>query len=100
MASIIYRYTLVYLDTMAITTIKLNVKTKERIDKLRVYKRETYDEIVQTMLNILNTCRANPESARIKLLSIDRTRKKQRLSPISDLLSEPAQDLEHNRQSS
>ena len=35
------------------TTIKLNKKTKLRLDKLKEYKRETYDEILEKMLEIL-----------------------------------------------
>jgi ribosome-binding protein aMBF1 (putative translation factor) len=56
--------------------IKLSKKTKERIDKLRVYKRETYDEVLEKILDILNTSKVNPERARSKLLSIDRQRKR------------------------
>jgi hypothetical protein len=58
-----------------ITTIKLNRKTKERLDKLRVHKRETYDEILQRVLSILNICITNPELARSKLASIERQKK-------------------------
>jgi hypothetical protein len=59
-----------------ITTIKLSKETKTRLEKLRIYKRESYDEIVQSILNLLNTCRADPEKARIQLIKIDRERKK------------------------
>jgi hypothetical protein len=60
-----------------ITTIKLNKKTKERLEKLRVHKRETYDEILQSMLGILNICRTDPDTAQEKLHEIERkTRKK------------------------
>jgi hypothetical protein len=57
-----------------ITTIKLSQKTKDRIDKLKVYKRESYDEVIQKMLEILNIARTNPEAARGKLIAIDRVR--------------------------
>lgn len=63
-------------DTEKITTIKLNKSTKERIDHLRMYARETYDEIAQRMLEILNLCRINPEAARRKLIDIDRAKRK------------------------
>ena len=59
-----------------ITTIKLKNETKDRLDKLRIHKRESYDEILQSMLNILNTCRVNPERARAKLIGIERTAKR------------------------
>ena len=55
-----------------ITTIKLNKKTKERLEKLRVHKRDSYDEILQRMLNILNTCRLEPNRAQAKLRNIER----------------------------
>jgi len=60
-----------------ITTIKLKKTTKERIEKLRTYPRETYDDILQRMLGILNLARMNPEKAQSKLLNIDRQHKKE-----------------------
>lgn len=57
-----------------ITTIKLNRETKDRIDKLKVYRRESYDEIIQKMLEILNLVRTNPEQAKAKLIGIDKNR--------------------------
>ncbi len=59
-----------------ITTIKLNKKTKERIDKLRMHKRETYDEILQSLLDILNLCRVYPEKAKIRLLNMEKLAKR------------------------
>ena len=58
------------------TTIKLDKKTKSRLDKLRTHKRETYDEVVQSMLNILNLCRVSPERARAQLIFLDRIKRK------------------------
>ena len=58
-----------------ITTIKLKKETKKRIDKLRVHARESYDEIVQRMLGILNSARINPEGAQNKLRDIERQKK-------------------------
>ncbi|MBI2452351.1 hypothetical protein HYV50_04730 [Candidatus Pacearchaeota archaeon] len=58
-----------------ITTIKLCKETKSRLEKLRIHKRETYDEIVQGILNILNLTRINPEMAQKKLISIEKQRK-------------------------
>ena len=54
-----------------ITTIKLSRETKARLDKLKVSERETYEELLQKMLFLLNLCRGNPEEARSKLLSIE-----------------------------
>ena len=58
-----------------ITTIKLQKNTKDRIDHLKVYKRESYDEIIQKMLNVLNLCKVNPVEARKRLMLIDREKK-------------------------
>ncbi len=60
---------------MDITTIKLSRKTKDRLEKLRAYKRESYEEILQKILEILNMCRAEPEKARAVLGSVDRQNK-------------------------
>ncbi|MEK6889006.1 MAG: hypothetical protein AABW80_02765 [Nanoarchaeota archaeon] len=59
-----------------ITTIKLSDSTKKRIDHLKLYPRETYEEILQRFLNILNITIKNPEIARAKLLSLDKQRKR------------------------
>jgi hypothetical protein len=58
-----------------ITTIKISMKTKKRIDNLKVYKRETYDDIVIKILNILNLTIQSPEKARERLLLIEREKK-------------------------
>ena len=65
------------------TTIKIERKTKSRIDKLKSYKRETYDDVLQKLLEALNICRINPERARARLVAIDRqNRKLRRKNPI------------------
>ena len=59
-------------NKMEITTIKLQKNTKIRLDKLKKHKRESYDESIQNILEILNICRINPEKAKSKLVEIDR----------------------------
>jgi len=54
-----------------ITTIKVSLETKERLDHLKEFGKESYDEILRKMLYILNTVRSNPESAQGILHSID-----------------------------
>lgn len=54
------------------STIKLSKKTKKRLDHLKEYKRETYEEIVQKLLGILNICRTDPDRAQDRLVGIDR----------------------------
>ncbi len=58
------------------TTIKIRKSTKKRLDKLKIYKRESYEEVLQKMLNILNTCHINPNKAKELLLDIDKDKKK------------------------
>ena len=57
--------------TSKITTIKLKSETKERLDHLKEFGRESYDEILLKMLHILNQVRSNPESAQSILRAID-----------------------------
>ncbi len=78
-----------------ITTIKLNKKTKGRLENLRTHKRETYDEVIQKMLNILNICKASPEQARIRLRNIDRIRIMSKQNKSSSVKSS---DPQHNPQ--
>jgi hypothetical protein len=59
---------------MAITTIKLQKETKERLEKLKENKRETYDDLIRKMLWILNTIKIEPEKARWTLRKIDESR--------------------------
>jgi len=58
-----------------VTTIKITKKTKARLDKLKIYKRETYDDIIQKMLTIMNYTISDPLKAKAKLTEIERTRK-------------------------
>ncbi len=61
-----------------ITTIKLSSETKERLEKLKEYERETFNEVLDKILYALNICRKDPEKARKFLENIDRRiRKKQ-----------------------
>lgn len=83
---------------MKITTIKVDSKTKERIDAFRIYKRETYDEILQAMLTILNVCKIDPERARARLAAVDNARRK--IKAARDPSVEPAPTLPRNRPSS
>lgn len=69
-----------------ITTIKLAAATKDRLDHFRLYRRETYDDVVQRLLELLNLCRLNPESARLRLLALDKQRKSTARQPHGEKL--------------
>ncbi|MEK6928870.1 MAG: hypothetical protein AABW65_02865 [Nanoarchaeota archaeon] len=58
-----------------ITTIKISKNTKDRLEHLRIYKRESYEEIMEKIMSILNLCRVDPERARSRLVLIDKERK-------------------------
>jgi hypothetical protein len=57
------------------TTIKIFLETKERVDHLQLYPKESYDDILKRLLNILNLIRTSPEQARSKLIILDKQRK-------------------------
>ena len=59
-----------------ITTIKLTEHTKSRLDHLKLYSRETYEEIMVRFLEILNVARQSPERARMQLIKLDKERKR------------------------
>jgi len=63
-------------NKVKITTVKLSEDTKSRIDHLKLYPRETYDEIIQRLLNILNITMKNPNAARHRLVNLDKQRRR------------------------
>ena len=71
------------METKGNTTIKLSRHTKERLDHFRRYKRETYEEILENILEILNLCRLAPERARSKLILMDKQKKGSKSKPMT-----------------
>lgn len=61
------------------TTIKLSFETKERLAKLREYERETFNDILNKIFYVLNTCKKAPERAQKILINIDRRIKKREI---------------------
>ncbi|MFH1522097.1 MAG: hypothetical protein ABIF18_04020 [archaeon] len=62
--------------TGKITTIKLLEETKLRVEKLREYKRESYDDLLRKILYILNIARDDPDKARRILEKISELRER------------------------
>lgn len=62
-----------------ITTIKLTKKTKSRLDNLKVFRKETYEEVIIKILEFLNLFRKEPEEARRRLAQIEQQRKEKAL---------------------
>jgi predicted DNA-binding protein len=42
------------------TTIKISSETKKRLDNLKEFERETYEEIIKKTLHVLNLLKNNP----------------------------------------
>jgi hypothetical protein len=59
-----------------ITTIKLKKETKQRLEKLKEYKRESFNDLIKKILYILNLARVEPEKSRVLLQKIDENRKR------------------------
>ncbi|MBM3231827.1 hypothetical protein FJZ21_00410 [Candidatus Pacearchaeota archaeon] len=57
-----------------ITTIKLDKETKSRLDKLKIHEKESYDEILQKILYILNLCKSGSNEAKARLIAIDKAK--------------------------
>jgi len=55
-----------------ITTIKISTETRQRLGKLKEYERETFNEVLNKIFYILNTCKKSPEKAQSMLINIDR----------------------------
>lgn len=64
-----------------ITTIKVDKETKLRLDKLKIHEKESYDEILQKILYILNLCKSGSSEARARLLAIDKAKALNQLKP-------------------
>ena len=58
------------------TTIKLSRKTKERLDNLREYREESYEEVIKKMLYLLNLIRKSPELGNKAMGNIDKNIKR------------------------
>ncbi len=61
---------------MDITTIKIQKETKQRIDKLRENKNESYDDILRKVLYVLNVTRDEPLKAKRILERISELRQR------------------------
>ncbi|MBT4166105.1 hypothetical protein HOE04_03645 [archaeon] len=54
-----------------VTTIKLRRETKRRLDRLKEHPRESYEEVLQKILFILNLSRKSPERAARRFRRLD-----------------------------
>jgi predicted ATP-dependent protease len=61
---------------MDVCTIRLRRKTKSYLDKYREYRNESYDEVVQKLVNIADMCKNEPELSRDAVERIERARQR------------------------
>ena len=61
---------------MNITTIKLQEETKYQLDKLREYKNESYDELINKIIYIVRNIKKQPELSKEAVESIEKARKR------------------------
>jgi hypothetical protein len=59
-----------------ITTIKIDTRTKEQLDKYREYKNESYDEVVRKLLYIANLSRNEPKLSKKTIEQIEAARER------------------------
>ena len=59
---------------MKVTTIKITDETKERLDKLKEQKNESYETVIKKILWVLNMCKTNPLLAKKNLEDIENVR--------------------------
>jgi hypothetical protein len=59
-----------------ITTIKLSEETKNRVEKLKEHKKESYDDILKKILYVLNILRDDPEKAKRILEKVSEVRER------------------------
>lgn len=63
-------------ETRKTTTIKIEKETKLRLDKLKEYEKESYNEIIKKILYLLNLFRKNPILGNKALNRIDKAIKR------------------------
>ena len=73
------------------TTIKLRQETKKRLDRLKEYERESYEEVLRKILFILNLSRKNPEKASRMFRRLD-VAVKRKAGKYSEVYSEESEE--------
>jgi GTP-binding protein EngB required for normal cell division len=59
-----------------ITTLKLELDTKKRLEKLKTHRKDTFDDILKNILRILSITKSNPVKAKVILKKIDKIQKR------------------------
>ena len=61
---------------MEATTIKIYEETKEKLDKFREHKNESYDEVIRKVLFIVDKVKSEPALSRETVDAIERARER------------------------
>ena len=56
--------------------MKVQEETKLRLNKLKEFELESYEQVLRKILYILNMCKKNPEKAKLFLSRIDKNIKR------------------------
>ena len=59
---------------MEATTIKVHEDTKQKLDRFREYKNESYDEVIRKVVYIAQNCKKDPELSRETIEAIEKAR--------------------------
>jgi len=58
------------------TTIRLNVQTKESLDKFKQYKNESYNELIRKLIYIARLCEDEPKLSQKTIREIKEARER------------------------
>lgn len=58
------------------TTIRLNVQTKQDLDKFKQYKNESYNELIRKLIYIVKLCENEPKLSQKTIKEIKEARKR------------------------
>ena len=61
------------------TSIQISTELLNRLRMMKIHNKETYEDIIKRVIDVLNLCKINPEKARTKLHFLDKVHKKARL---------------------
>jgi hypothetical protein len=58
------------------TTIRLNIQTKEDLDKFKQYKNESYNELIRKLIYIAKLCESKPKLSQKTIKEIKEARER------------------------
>ena len=58
------------------TTIRLNVQTKDELDKFKQYKNESYNELIRKLIYVANLCENEPKLSQKTIQQIKEARER------------------------